>query len=332
MGTPLANNAVPARPASGEAGLFTVALCTRGRREAHLRQALESLGKQTDRHFETIVVDNSKAGDLRISAPEGLELRLERERKPGLDHARNRAIEQARGEFIAFIDDDCEAHPDWIRNLRTAFDDPSVTCATGRVRPARIENPVQNWFEVLSPFDRGPEEKRFMLNGHGRTTVHESTLLGTGCNMAFRRTVFHAVGKFDIALDMGTVVGGGGDLDMFARVIDAGFVALYSPQAEVLHHHRERRRQLYAQLFGYGVSVGALSFKSLLAPSGKLKRILGSQWHFAYHVSRIAWTRLRSRSPEFPPVTLSLAMLLGNALGPAFYLVSLLRARTARSP
>ena len=61
---------------------------------------------------------------------------------------------------------------------------------------------------------------------------------GTGANMAFRRSLFHQIGFFDPALDVGTVTNGGGDLDMFYRVIQEGHTLVYEPRAIVRHRHR----------------------------------------------------------------------------------------------
>ena len=66
--------------------------------------------------------------------------------------------------------------------------------------------------------------------------------------MAYRRSVFDAVGPFDSALDVGTVTNGGGDLEMFFRVVKAGLPLLYEPRALVWHRHRRTMDELREQL------------------------------------------------------------------------------------
>jgi GT2 family glycosyltransferase len=66
--------------------------------------------------------------------------------------------------------------------------------------------------------------------------------------MAFRREVFERVGSFDTALDVGTPARGGGDLDMFHRVVASGRTLLYQPAALVWHRHRRELDELERQL------------------------------------------------------------------------------------
>ena len=74
---------------------------------------------------------------------------------------------------------------------------------------------------------------------------------GTGCNSAFRRSVFKTVGLFDPRLDMGTPVPGGGDHDMFTRIIRAGHTLRYEPNAVVYHDHIDNLAVLPRKLGQY---------------------------------------------------------------------------------
>jgi GT2 family glycosyltransferase len=239
-------------------------------------------------------------------------------------------VTEARGELIAFIDDDCEADPAWLDRLRKGFVHPEVACVTGRVVAASQLRREERWFEEICSFDRGPIAQRFEANGHGYVAPHEAARMGTGCNMAFRRDIFERLGYFDVALDMGTIVGGGGDLDMFARVLDSGRYAAYSPEAVVRHHHRSAPRLVYRQLLGYGVSAGALALKYAVSHPRYINRILRSQLAFVHHVLRVGSRRIRRRSRQHLPVSLSLVMLVGDLLGPFVYALSWLMARTTR--
>ncbi len=319
------------RTRSGSAlPLFTVALCTNGRRSKALRACLETLRRLEDPNYEVICIDNSEAG-LDPQEILGLGARYVREAHRGLDFARNRAVAEARGEFIAFIDDDCEADPAWLDRIRKGFDNPGVACVTGRVLPASQLHREERWFEEICSFDRGPDAQRFVANGRGKIVPHESSRMGTGCNMAFRREVFDRIGYFDVALDMGTIDGGGGDLDMFARVLNEGSYAFYSPEAVVRHHHRSAPRLVYWQLLGYGISAGALALKYVVSHPRYFHRILRSQFEFVRHVLRIGSRRIRRRSRQHLPVSLSLVMLVGDVLGPFVYALSWLMARASRA-
>jgi GT2 family glycosyltransferase len=164
-------------------------------------------------------------------------VRYVRERRPGLDWARNRAIREACGEIIAFIDDDAIADPQWAQALIAAFDSDDVMCVTGLVAPARLDTAAQELFERFG-YSKGFERISFNLRAPPPVAVFPyKGYLGTGCNSAFRRSMFDQVGLFDTCLDMGTPVPGGGDLDMFARIIRAGYSLVYDPGPVVFHNH-----------------------------------------------------------------------------------------------
>ena len=62
--------------------------------------------------------------------------------------------------------------------------------------------------------------------------------------MAYRKSVFDQIGFFDPALDVGTVTNGGGDLEMFFRVLKHGYTLVYEPKAIIRHRHRREYADL----------------------------------------------------------------------------------------
>jgi glycosyltransferase involved in cell wall biosynthesis len=221
-----------------DGALITVAVCTHDRAHS-LGATLDSLQCQTYRNFEILVVDNAPSSDateqlVRVDYPDA---RYVREERVGLDWARNRGIAEARGEFIAYIDDDAIADPGWLSALIAAFDSPDVMCVTGLVVPARLATPAQELFERFG-FSMSFDRRYFNLRMQSpRPGFPFKGFTGTGCNSAFRRGVFDQIGLFDIRLDVGTPVPGGGDLDIFARVIRAGYTLVYDPAPVIFHDH-----------------------------------------------------------------------------------------------
>jgi GT2 family glycosyltransferase len=313
----------PSDPAQdAPVALITVILCTRARRGL-LERCLDSLRSLHDPNHEIVLVEN----DTRpVAAPlAGGNVRWVHESRAGLAFARNRGIAEARGEIVIFVDDDCEVTEHWLADVRLAFGDPAVTCVTGRVIPASLARRSERWFERLASFDRGSERQRFTASGTEAVMPHEAGALGTGCNMAFRRDVFARVGDFDPALDTPRLIRGGGDLDMFARVLEGGEVADYVPTAVVRHHHRVTMRSLARQFFGYGVGLGALSLKYLIEGRADVRGILRSQG------TLIRWSfrrREASRRSRLVGYTLPIVQLVGDLVGPLAYLV--IRKRNAR--
>lgn len=89
---------------------------------------------------EIIVVDNDPAASARdtvarIAAASAVDIRYIHEKRPGISHARNSGVAAARGEYLAFIDDDEAADPHWLANFLRAIQEFSADAAVGPVHP-----------------------------------------------------------------------------------------------------------------------------------------------------------------------------------------------------
>ncbi len=303
----------PAEQARYE-GSIVVVLCTRGR-PAPVARCLASLARIEDPCHEILVIDNNDRPTLtRDHLP--ARARVLHEPRRGLDVARNRGVAEARADVIAFIDDDCEADPGWLDALRVAFSDPYVAAATGRVRPASLGAAPQRWFEAQFSFDRGTVPRRFTQWDRRPWYPLWTGAVGTGCNMAVRREVIEGIGGFDEVLDMGTTIGGGGDLDLFARLLDDGAVIHYTPEALVWHHHRATAEEARRQFWGYGVSVGALLTKAVIE---RRRRRLAAVRFFLDRLLQGA-RAVRHTGDQPVPLRLMLLDLTGQFVGVASYL------------
>jgi GT2 family glycosyltransferase len=294
--------------------LVTVVVCTAGRRAAGLRRCIASLRALNDPHYEIVVVDNGRVATVGADNVATVGCRVIHEPRPGLDRARNRGVREAAGELVAFIDDDCEADPDWLRSVRIAFADETVGCVTGRVQAAHLDLPTERWFEEWFTFDRGPVPRRFSAAEPGDFLAFPGSV-GTGCNMVLRRSLVVELGGFDEAIEVGTLVGGGGDLDMFTRVLDSGATVAYMPEARVAHHHRTTVPSLRQQFWGYGVAFGAVIAKSLATrPSQRMPLVRHVYRRLRYDHARRLRARLRGQSGV--PVSLVLIDAAGILDGP----------------
>lgn len=249
---------------------LTVAICTKDRPE-NLARCLESLLKLQNRGsegspgFEILVVDNApsdkRTKELIAALPGVLYVQ---EPKPGLDFARNRALQEATGEILAFLDDDVTVDGQWLDGLVEAWaENPDAAAFTGLVLPYELATEAQILFEQRGGFRRGFEKIRY-----GKTLPNNSLypcgagMFGAGCNMAFRREVLFKLGGFDEALDTGAPLPGGGDLDIFYRVIRAGYPLVYEPQYLVFHQHRREYEKLRHQYWTWGLGFMAFVVKS----------------------------------------------------------------------
>jgi cellulose synthase/poly-beta-1,6-N-acetylglucosamine synthase-like glycosyltransferase len=295
----------------------TVAVCTRDRPQ-DLERCLTALRRLPDDGQEIVVVDSASRGKetARVCAAHGV--RCVRVELPGLDRARNRALREARGDVVAFCDDDAAPDAGWLRALLRHFGDARVLAVTGLTMPLELETEAQEWFERTNAFSRGFTMRRF--DG----TVDNPLLvarMGAGANMALRRDVLQSVGPFDPALDAGTPTRSGGDHDMFARILAAGYSVVYEPDALSWHRHRREWHELRQTIYGYGVGVYAhLTRQALRRESAVLGVSLG--W-FRSQLRELIRALLRRRNHI--PLDLALAELAGCAVGPLAYLRSRLR-------
>lgn len=158
-------------------------------------------------------------------------------------------MREARGEILAFLDDDVIVDQHWSTGLANAWADNPDACAfTGQVLPMELETEAQIVFERRGGFRRGFERIRFgpVLPGNA-LYPGGAGIFGAGANMAFRTEMLRTLGGFDEALDTGADVPGGGDLDIFYRVIRAGYALVYEPGFMVLHQHRRDMQALLRQ-------------------------------------------------------------------------------------
>lgn len=266
----------PARSAVNRLGV-TAAICTRARPE-QLRRALESLGAQQVQPSEILVIDNAPEDDETRHCVTRTCPAAQYVVEPilGLDFARNRALAEAGGEIVAFLDDDAVASPSWIGTIRDAFErDPVLGACTGRVEALELRTAGQRLFEANGGYGRG--NQRIRLPAHAGRRLHGlpapliawALSIGNGTNLAVRRDYAQRLGGFDEALDLGDVLPGGGDLDMMWRMLEAGHELVYEPNARVWHEHRHGVSDAVEQIAGHQRAVVAFLAKSVCHGSGR---------------------------------------------------------------
>ncbi|HZT53973.1 MAG TPA: glycosyltransferase, partial [Gaiellaceae bacterium] len=258
-----------------EAPSVTVVVCTRAR-PAALDRCLSRLRQLPGRDLELLVVDNAPADAATRHVVErhmahDPRLRYVVEPRPGLSRARNRGLAAARGELIAFTDDDVRVDRMWLAGLRRGFARRGdVACVTGLVASVSLERPAERLFDARVWWSSSCRPELYDLAAAGsarRLHPFAAGRFGTGANMAFRTGALRALGGFDEALGAGSPAGGGEDLDIFVRVLLAGHALSYEPAALVWHEHRVEPAELERQMYSYGKGLAAYLCKYLLAPA-----------------------------------------------------------------
>ncbi|KAA9153176.1 glycosyltransferase [Amycolatopsis acidicola] len=307
----------------------SVVIATAGRAE-EVRRCAGSVLAGDYPVLEILLVDNRPGGpeSLRLKEFAGTDSRLRYVAEPraGVSFARNRGAGEARGEIVAFTDDDAVPDPHWLSGLAREFADPDVGCVTGLVLPLSLDTPAQQWFEDWGGFGKGFHRTRFTAADEGRSALYPfaAGLFGSGNNMAWRATGYRALGGCDPLLGPGTPTASGEDLELFIRHVRGGGVLVYTPDAVVRHEHRREVGELAGQLHGYGVGLFALFAVYIGRRPGELFPILRRlRGGFAHLLSRDS-ARNAGRGADFPAV-LARAELRGLLAGPFRLLKALLR-------
>jgi GT2 family glycosyltransferase len=128
------------RPGGRPRPFFSVVVPTY-ERHAHLPRLLDCLAGQSCRDFEVILVDQSAMPWQIPDRYASLDVFYEHTDVRGTSRARNLGAWLARGDVIAFTDDDCQPEPDWLRNARRYFDDAEVIGVEGLIVSDRIDDP-----------------------------------------------------------------------------------------------------------------------------------------------------------------------------------------------
>lgn len=275
---------------------LTIAVCTKDHPE-QLARCLDSILAACQSAtgwggvYEVIVIDNSPSDDrTREMVAARASVRYVLEQKTGLDFARNRALQEASGELLAYLDDDVVMDPEWPGGLAEAWaQNRDAGGFTGLILPYELVTEAQIVFEGAGgfriAFDAGFDKLRF--NRRVQTNWRypfESGVFGAGANMVFRRQVLLELGGFDEALDTGRPLPGGGDLDIFFRVVRAGHCIAYEPRCLVFHEHRRDLPALRRQCWGWG--LGFMAFVGKLYRTEKAERPMLRRlvlWWFRYH-------------------------------------------------
>lgn len=308
-------------------------ICTRGRPDLVVR-AIASLLAQ-DVH-EVLVVDNAPEDDAThlMIGDRFPDVRYVVEPVRGLDFARNRALREATGDVVAFLDDDAVAAPGWAAALADVFEtDARVGACTARVEALSIATPAQRLFEANGGYARGlerirlPDDATRRLHGRRAPLIAWAVSIGSGCSFALHRRLVLELGSFDVALDMGDPLPGGGDHDMLWRVLQAGYDVVYEPEALAFHEHRTDEEAVYAQLAGHQRGLVAFLAKTVVNVRGwrKVNVLVFLLWRLLKPGVRLA-RRAAGRDPLPAGV---LWRMWGNAvIGPAAYLAARRIART----
>lgn len=269
----------------------SVIVSTYNRAES-LRDTIDSLVNQRPNgcSYEIIVVDNnSKDHTRQVAETFNGNVRYLFEPRQGLSYARNTGILEAKGQVIAFTDDDVIANPSWVASLWKCFQETGALAVGGKIeRLWNCERPEWLSDEISGPLivqDLGASRKKW--DSKNRHTV--------GANMAFHRSVFDTYGLFREELGRrGDQLIGGEDREIFGRLFEDNAPIFYEPEAIVAHKvEQERISKKYIRqwFWDVGKTLGhGMEFK----------------WHYLFTIAPVwlwkeTWNSMLRRIRAFGP-------------------------------
>lgn len=202
---------------------------------------LESMSKQTSSDFEVILVDGSPTDILApviATYKDKLPLHYFYIRLIGCSDARNVGCENAKGNYLVFIDSDCIVPPDYIAKLTSFLQDHPVDGFGGPDKADDSFTPVQKAINYAMT-------SMFTTGGIRGKKTHVGKFQLRGFNMGINKEVFFKVGGFS-----GMQVAE--DIDLSMRLHKAGYSTALIPDAYVYHKRKSNFKKFYKQLFMHG--------------------------------------------------------------------------------
>lgn len=198
--------------------------------DSRLAECIASLGRQTRRDFEVVIVDNSGRGLVRRNGVVSDSCVIENKENAGFGAAINQAFHNSRAPYLATLNDDAVAHPQWLEALVCALERrPDAGMAASQVRLFGEHRLDSAGMLVCGD---GSSKQR----GQGRPPedfpVAEETLFPSGSAALYRRSMLEDVGGFDDRFFLYCE-----DTDLGLRARWAGWKCLYVPEAVVEHHY-----------------------------------------------------------------------------------------------
>jgi glycosyltransferase involved in cell wall biosynthesis len=292
--------------------MVSIAICTynNARKLEAVLESLRGLICPPVLEYEVLVVDNNSRDETRGVVEKyrgiwGQRLRYIFEGAPGLSHARNRALKEAAGDIVSYIDDDVKVDPGWLSAVATAFEEYSAAVVGGKsylIYPAQRPAWLAGEYEsLLSKLDYGDQ----VIVGLDKDLF--------GLNFSVRKELVVRLGGFDTSLGRCRhSLCSGEESDLLHRIRETGGLAVYEPRAVVGHVVSPERvtiRWFLKRLFAAG--------RDAVAMAAKNGDTVPSIWAAAVHAVRCCGSIPKSivLGDRSATVLLSKGLVAAHALG-----------------
>ena len=249
----------PNQNTDGDTPLMSVILCTYNR-DKYIYNVLRSVAENDYPHdkYEIVLVNNNSSDNtenecqrFRADYPD-IKFLYCVETNQGLSYARNRGIQESHGNLLAYVDDDATVNKEYLRTYADFFDKtPEAVAAGGPILPV-YETEEPSW---MSHYTRQLVTGRLYLGDRQRPFAHGA--YPGGGNSCYRRSVFDAVGLFNVELGRkGSSLIGAEEKDLYDKMTTLGMKFYYLPTA-ILYHiiPASKLTQDYFDRLTHGIGV-----------------------------------------------------------------------------
>ncbi len=278
----------------------TIAICTLNRKSDLLRTMKGLEGQRCGSAWELLVVDNGsldgsfQAAD-RFARKTPLCVRVVQEPTRGVSHARNRALREAEGEVLVFVDDDMDCDPGLLQAHLEAFVDPSVLATGGRILP-RLPDNAPEWLRASLEEQIGGPLGRYDFGDQAAEIFPRGRIpLPFSGNLALRRRVALEMGGF--RTDLGWTEDGrrigGEDMELMKRFRCRGGKIIYLPDALVIHRVQPERATLtYCRVWHFGQGRASILMRGRPGPLMAVLKVIEQLFRLLRY-SILPWSLLR---------------------------------------
>lgn len=261
--------------------LFSIIIPTYNRPN-QLTSCLNSIVRLDYPHekYEVIVVDDGSEISLddTVSPFQGeTKIKLITQANTGPATARNSGAAEAKGEFLAFTDDDCKPASDWLKKLEIRFSSEPDCLIGGKILNTLLSNSYSTAGQMLIDY---------LYDYYNKD--HNQLRFFTTNNLAVPKCLFHEIDGFDTTYPRSAAE----DREFCYRWQNHGYRMIYAPEARVYHSHELSFLSFGSQHFNYG--RGAFCFHNLCSRHG-LKRIKLEPLSFYLNMLKYPFSQLMSK-------------------------------------
>jgi glycosyltransferase involved in cell wall biosynthesis len=239
--------------------MLSIIVCTYNR-DKYLHSALRCIAENgfPTEAYEIVLVNNMSTDNTEAECKRfehgfpNVNFRYFVETNQGLSHARNRGIEESRGETLLFLDDDSFIQKNYLKNLQKQLKEhPDADAFGGKIDPIFESGEPPKWlskwnYSWVSAIDLGEKVCQF-----------KGKAFPIGANMGIRKAMLDKIGVFNTQLGRTKKnLMGGEEKDLFERIRQQGGNIYYFPDV-VVHHviPPSRTTKDYVKRLGEGVGM-----------------------------------------------------------------------------